>query len=632
MIISSLILLFKNLKDKFINSRTGKILSGIYMAFSHGWRNSTIINLIGNTNRKKTIDKSIVYKLFRLPFTFLEFLNLKIGEYINNKIKTSFLCDFGRTYLHNFMALNTRFFGVMILSTSAIYLILKILINNSYSLPALIVGALGAVALIINYNITATFASSKFVGFCKAFIGFKDVEFDFYDTKYTKGSIRLILSAIVGLIIGTVAVFEPIYALLIPFALFGMLLVLYAPITGVYAAVFLGAIVPTMLLAGICLWTTFALIIKAVTTKDFKWKFEGNGLGLIILLTILFVSSILSFAPVKSLTVWAMYFVFIAFFFVFINAVETKEQLYGIIKVFIISGALVAVYGIMQYLFGWTTANAWIDETMFEEQTMRVYSTLGNPNVLGEFLLLVLPFAAVMFIKNKANTLAKYGYLAMLGVLALCLVLTQSRGCWLGFILSVAIFVTFWEGRLWGIIPIILCILPFVLPQTVIDRLLSIGDMSDSSTSYRVFIWLGTLAMLKHYWLGGIGMGEAAFAQVYPLFSYNAIVAPHSHNTFLQLVVEAGVGALIVFLVTQFVFFKGMAKVYRKDNKRSLNSLLALATAGAVAGFLLQSMFDYTFYNYRVMALFFMVMAMGVSLNFLTKKENECEVFDDEQI
>ena len=117
-------------------------------------------------------------------------------------------------------------------------------------------------------------------------------------------------------------------------------------------------------------------------------------------------------------------------------------------------------------------------------------------------------------------------------VLALCLVLTQSRGCWIGFMLSVVIFVTFYEGKWWGFIPIVLCILPFIIPQTIVDRIMSVGNMEDSSTSYRLYIWMGTLGMMKHYWLGGIGMGEAAFSQVYPFFSYNAIIAPHSHNLF----------------------------------------------------------------------------------------------------
>jgi O-antigen ligase len=281
----------------------------------------------------------------------------------------------------------------------------------------------------------------------------------------------------------------------------------------------------------------------------------------------------------------------------------------------------VALYGIMQYVFGWTTSNAWIDEEMFEDSTMRVYSTLGNPNVLGEYLLLVLPVAAVYMIKNKFSELSKYAYAAMFLVLALCLVLTQSRGCWIGFMLSVFIFVTFYEGKLWGLIPIALCILPFIVPQTIIDRIMSIGNMSDSSTSYRVYIWMGTLGLLKHFWIGGIGMGEAAFAKVYPFFSYNAIVAPHSHNTFLQLTVEAGIGALIVFIVTNAVFVKKMSDNYRLDDKKSLDSAMSLALASGIIGFLAQSMFDYTFYNYRVMSIMFMVLAVGMALYHIKKEE-----------
>ena len=241
---------------------------------------------------------------------------------------------------------------------------------------------------------------------------------------------------------------------------------------------------------------------------------------------------------VKSLVVWAMYFVFVSFYFAVINTINTRTQLFSLLRLFVISGALVALYGVMQYVFGWTTTNAWIDEAMFEEETMRVFSTLANPNVLGEYILLVLPVSAAFFLKDKVKTFSKWVYLIVTGILFLCLILTQSRGCWLGFMVSVAIFVTFYEGRLWAVIPFIICLLPFVLPQTIIDRLMSVGDMGDSSTSYRVFIWMGTMGMLRHYLAGGIGMGEAAFNQVYPFFSYNAIIAPHSHNTFLQLLVE----------------------------------------------------------------------------------------------
>ena len=179
---------------------------------------------------------------------------------------------------------------------------------------------------------------------------------------------------------------------------------------------------------------------------------------MVLFLIVLLISSLASFARIGSLKVWAMYFVFVGFYFVVINTVKTKEQLYGLFKMLVISGALVALYGVMQYVFGWTTSNAWIDEEMFEDATMRVYSTLGNPNVLGEYLLLILPVAAVYMLKYKWKELSKWTYGAMFLVLALCLVLTQSRGCWIGFMVSVVIFVTFYEGKWWGLIPIVLCI------------------------------------------------------------------------------------------------------------------------------------------------------------------------------
>ena len=123
--------------------------------------------------------------------------------------------------------------------------------------------------------------------------------------------------------------------------------------------------------------------------------------------------------------------------------------------------------------------------------------------------------------------------------------------------------------------------------------------------------------MLKDFWLGGIGMGEGAFRLVYPLYSYNGIIAPHSHNTFLQLLVEGGIGALLIFITIMAVFIKKISVSFSTAKKGSYIGLLALAIGSGVIGFLLQSMFDYTFYNYRMMAMFFMIIAFGMSFKYI---------------
>lgn len=620
LILTSLAAFFKGFWRMFHESGTYALFMKIYNAVSRSWANSSIMTLL-RKNERDELNKSLAARFFRLPFTAMERLKSKIGNFLEGNVRNSFICSWSRTYVQSFMAVNTRFFGIMLLCASVVYGAAKFFKAGAYSnLPA--AGAvIGALMLIFNYNLMGFLNPSKFVGLVKSALGFKNLDFEFYDENCQTGAKRLVIAAAAGILTGAVMTLNPLLGAAIPFAIFGMLLVMYAPIAGVFASVFLAPFVPTMILALICIWTMLSLLVKSVIEKDFKWRFDGVGLSIMLLLTILFVSSALSFARAGSLKVWAMYFVFVNYYFVIVNTVRTKEQLHALLKLFAISGALVALYGIMQYVFGWTTSNAWIDEEMFEDATMRVYSTLGNPNVLGEYLLLVLPVAAVYMLKYRFSELAKYAYAIMFLVLALCLVLTQSRGCWIGFMLSAFVFVTFYEGKWWGLIPIALCIIPFVIPQTIVERLMSIGNMDDSSTSYRVYIWMGTLGLLKHYWLGGIGMGEKAFAQVYPFFSYNAIVAPHSHNTFLQLTVEAGIGGLIAFLALNAVFIKKMSDTNRLGEKKSLDSATALALAAGVIGFLAQSMFDYTFYNYRVMAVMFMVLAMGMTLHHIKKEE-----------
>lgn len=619
-IITSIIGFVKSICNAFTHSQIYLLIMRIYTAISSSWKNSRIMTFLKGNSRDGMAEKSIIWRVVRLPFSFLEWIGRKLGKNLAAAVERSRFCSWGRTYIQNFMAINSRFFGIMLLTASVSAFLLKLVLDGYVMKLLLAVSAVGAILTVFNYNFMAFLNPSWVVKFIKCCAGFREVDFEFFDESKTRGVERLILAALVGIAMGVAMItISPIIGVLIPFAVFGMLAVLWKPIIGVYAAVVIAPIVPTMLLAGVCIWTAMSLVIYSWINDGFKWKIEGVGVGIALLLAVLFVSSALSFAMLGSLKVWAMYLVFAGFYIVIINTIDTKEALYGILRLFVISGALVALYGVFQYMFGWTTTNAWIDEEMFEEETMRVYSTLGNPNVLGEFLLLVIPVSAVFMIKDAWKHSSKYIYTGMFVLLFLCLILTQSRGCWIGFMLAAVVFVTFYEGRLWSLLPIVILLLPLVIPDTIVDRIMSVGNMEDSSTSYRVYIWLATLGMLKTYWLGGIGMGEAAFNEVYPFYSYNAIVAPHSHNTFLQLTVEAGIGALLVFVVTQIVFVKKMQSIYIKNDKKSLDSAMALAIGAGVIGFLAQSMFDYTFYNYRVMCIFFMVMALGIALKYAVK-------------
>lgn len=608
LILSGLCSALAFVKKAFSNSFFGGLINKIYSAASRCLKKSRITGML----EAESDTDSVTFKICRLPFYFLAYISKLISGLLVSFSDKSIIAMMMRSFYNCFAGLNTRFFGAMAIGNGVM------LISASAGKLSWMVLIIGLILSVKNINLSEYLKSSFFVELVRKMFDFEAVSFDFY--KKESGILPVIIGAVTGALMGIVFNFSPFISIFIPFAVFGMIMVLRYPITGVFAAVFFAPIVPTLAVAGLCVFSFAALFLKKSRDGEHEWKTTGSGAFLILLLCLLFVSNLFSFSVVKSMLAWGMYFIFFSFYFVILNAVKTKEQLYGTLKIFVIAGLAVSLYGILQYIFKWNVQpNAWIDKEMFEDATMRAYSTLENPNVLGEYLLLLLPIAGVFMLdKQKAS---KWVYMGIFVLCAVCLVFTQSRGCWLGFILSAAIFVTFYKGKLWAALPLVLVILPFVLPQSIIDRMMSIGNMGDSSTSYRVYIWYGTVEMLAHYVVGGIGMGEGAFRTVYPFYGYDAIVAPHSHNLYLQLLTEGGIGALLFFAAVIIYFIKDSVRACGYSVKNSRDYLMSLAFSAGAAGFLLQSMFDYTFYNYRMMGMFIMYLAFCGVLKNLKEAE-----------
>lgn len=602
---------FVYIRDNLSKSAAGRLFNKIYRAVSSAFSKSFVNKSFDK--KRELLEESLFHRICHFPFFIIECFEKLFHNILKSFWDKSYISDLAKSYYNNFMSLNFKFLGSCIIGFS----FLRIACGGGILIPCIMMVA-GLVIACTKISLSDFISGSAIVRFLLGCFDF-NTEFKFYE-KESNGKKSIIIGLITGAVAGAAYFKLSLLGLLLPVGLLGMLIVLKYPIVGVVAAVFGATLVPTMVLAAICIFTFIVLFVKKSVNGDYEWKSTGVGTLLIILLGVFFVSNIFSFDVKKSLMVWAMYAVFFSFYFVIINTVKTKKEFYNLLKFFVLSGIIVAVYGILQYIFKWNTNNAWIDKEMFEEATMRAYSTMENPNVLGEYLLLLLPVAGVFMLTGDVRKLSKWVYMGVFLASALCLVFTQSRGCWLGFILSVAIFVTFYKGKLWALIPFAFMALPFVLPETMVDRMLSIGDMSDSSTSYRVYIWYGTMEMLKTFAIGGIGMGEGAFRTVYPFYSYDAIIAPHSHNLYLQFVVEAGIGALLLLIGLVISFMRNCIMVCKKSMKNSLDYLTSLALVSGVAGFLLQSMFDYTFYNYRMMAIFIMYLSFGAVLKELVTK------------
>ena len=389
------------------------------------------------------------------------------------------------------------------------------------------------------------------------------------------------------------------------------------PMIWLSITVFAVPFVSTMMSLLLLICTALSLFLKVAINKDFKLKYFKTNAWVLVFALVIGICAMTSISLEESRNIALLMIAFVLSYFVVINTIENKKQFKFILYVFSIAAVITAFYGLYQYMFGDLYSQAWLDKEMFEDIKMRVYSTFENPNVYGEYLILAIPIIVGLLWTEK-GIFKKLFWLGSLGVTMLALALTFSRGCWLGIILAIGLLAIMIDRRfiLLGIVALLF--LPFVLPESIINRFLSIGNMGDSSTSYRVYIWMGTLAMLADYWFSGIGLGITSFNTIYPIYSYNNISAPHSHNLYLQLVVEFGIVGLIVFLGMLYNFYKEtIISICKKKN------ILTSSLIAGVSGFMLQSMFDHTWYNYRVVLIFWIIIAFGLVSTKVSKSDEK---------
>ena len=378
-------------------------------------------------------------------------------------------------------------------------------------------------------------------------------------------------------------------------------------------------VLPTMLLAVLVL-ATFALYFIQL----FLGRVKAQKTTMVSVLLGCFAVCIMyagttSYAFPTALLSMALFLILMAVFFVAKDAIDTEEKLDFVLWVLISMGALIALYAVYQYIVGVEMDAAWVDANNFDIKT-RAYATFTNPNVLGEYLILVGSLAAGMMWKMR-NWVGKLYYTACFGLICLGLVATGSRGAMLGLMFSAGMFVLLSEKRLIPLGVVLLMLMPFILPASLWARLASSITMNDSSSLYRMSIYSASFDIIQHYWQTGIGIG--AFNEIYPLFSLEAANAYHSHNLFLQEFIELGIVGFSILVLLFIFFFQKLYSGMRVVPKRF--KFLLGAVFGGFAGLLLQGITDHLWFDYKIVLFFWCFIGLGMAAVRVGMKMNERE-------
>lgn len=422
---------------------------------------------------------------------------------------------------------------------------------------------------------------------------------------------------IVGMVAGLLTfVVEPIYFVLCVLVLIASALVLTSPEIGVLIAIFAVPFCsflesPSFSLSLFIILTAAGYGIKLVRGKRI-FKAELIDVFVILFMLMLLASGVVSAGGAVSLSETVVCCSLMFGYFLVVNLMRTAEWIDRCVNAIISSGVITAAYGVAQYLLG-EAKTGWIDTRYFTNIEGRVVSSFDNPNVLAAYLVIVFPFLLLKLSQAKTFKGRLLALICTATVVA-CIVLTYSRSAWIAVIAIAVVYGIINSKKVFKCL-FALCfavpLLPFVLPSSVIERFLSIGDISETSNFYRVYTWRGTLEAIKTNLFGGFGYGMEAYEQVYPRFAYAGIeAAEHSHNLYLQIVFSMGIVGLVVFSVIIFLFAQRNFELCRNSSVRSY-SRVASAAFVSVIGALIVGVFDLPWYNYRVFFLFWIAFAVS---------------------
>jgi putative inorganic carbon (hco3(-)) transporter len=318
--------------------------------------------------------------------------------------------------------------------------------------------------------------------------------------------------------------------------------------------------------------------------------------GFVVGLSLLFASD-----PSGGLTKTLRYASFFLFLFLAIQLIEDRKTLMRVIRVLVAASALAAIYGLVQFLSG---------------AAERASGPIPDPNDFAYMMASVVPLAIFLAREDRGRrwiwalstlllfgaTLATLSRGALIGLLVLLLWAVVTRR--IGF-----------AGTVWVVLSsLVLLVLAFTLWSSVInERLEEKSRIGAANVESRAAFW----SAAERMWMDKpvLGVGPGAFSTEAKNYVRNSPIAledPLVHNSYLEILAEDGVFALLLFLGMLAAAWiaatnaERMARIRRDPESRGL--------ATAVKGMLLVASVSGIFLSEQVSPPFWVACALAAAL------------------
>ncbi|MBN1476279.1 tetratricopeptide repeat protein [Candidatus Sumerlaeota bacterium] len=226
--------------------------------------------------------------------------------------------------------------------------------------------------------------------------------------------------------------------------------------------------------------------------------------------------------------------------------------------------------------------------------------TFGNRNQLGQFLAMALWFAVVPLMRRR-GVAWRAGWIALCAVILCALLLTRSKGAWMGAVVAPLILggamglglLPRWRGELSRrlLAPALLLMGALVVLAALnadsLRREWATISSDSQGIAVRRMLWSGTVEMIGDSPLLGVGIGQ--WPLTFPPhmdqehFAFEGTRPREAHSDWLQMIAETGaLGALTMLLILVWVGLQCRRALRTPEAAAPTLALLALAVMAMV--------------------------------------------------
>lgn len=297
----------------------------------------------------------------------------------------------------------------------------------------------------------------------------------------------------------------------------------------------------------------------------------------------------------------------VAAYYLAVWFLRSKRDLLQVVGALLLGGALVALFGLYQYIF--------TDQVTAVEGVRRIQGSYLSPNHLGLYLGRLLPMALALTLFLPGMRIAS-GLLT--AVLAAALLLTFSVGSWLATAVAILAVVLLWRVKMGLLLAgSYAAVLAAGVPLLSLERISSHLTLTRGTSFIRVHLWESSLRMIRDHPLLGVGMDNFLYYYRGGYMLPEAAAEPnlsHPHNLVLNFWLQIGIlgVAAVAWLAA------ALGQIWHRCWSSSLDPLeraLLAGVAGSAVDLVAHGMVDNSYFLVDLAFQFWLCAAVVVVLD-----------------